>query len=167
LCLSGICQSHHCRERVRITHSQICQHLAVEQDPVFLHTVYQATVGSPIQPGCRIDPCDPQSPQIALACPTVSIRIPQAFQHGFIRPPEQTMAGPKLAFHHLQDFMMMLAAVRSSLNTSHFLPPAIPRTPAADLPVECTPRSQCSNVFLSGRGQLAIRPANNDASQSS
>jgi hypothetical protein len=47
-------------------------------------------------PGGSIDPNDPQTPQIAFSGSPIAIGIPQTFQHGFIRPPEQAMAAAKL-----------------------------------------------------------------------
>src|SRR3972149_1877355 len=69
-------------------------------------------------PSCR-DAGDPQAAQIALAVPPVAVRIPQAFQHSLVRPPAQSMAGPKLAFSYLEYFFVMPVTVRSGLTSSH------------------------------------------------
>jgi hypothetical protein len=82
--------------------------------------VNQAAVGGSVQTSASVNAGNPQAAKIALSGAAVAVRIPQAFQHRLVSPPEQAVASAKLAFGHLQYFFMVPAAVWAGLYTSHY-----------------------------------------------
>lgn len=83
---------HDGRESVRIADRHISQHLAVELNVRLLHAVNKPAVAEAVQAGCRINASDPQFAQVALAVSPVAVRVPEAFQHGFVCAPEKAAA---------------------------------------------------------------------------
>ncbi len=114
-------------ESLWISHRQICQHLPVDGNLTLFQTVDHTAVSCPVQTGSRVNPGNPETAQVALSSSTIAIHVPKAFEHSFIGPLEQSMAGAKLTFGYFQYLLVMLAPERSSLYTSSFF--SLLRTP--------------------------------------
>src|SRR3990172_8893705 len=119
--LTGLGFAHHSRESLRVAHSQIGDHLAVDGNPGYLQVVDQAAVCDSIEPRGSINSRNPKPAQITFARAAISVGVPKAFQHGFIRTPKQARACPKLTLGHFQNFAVVFPPVWTSFYTSHFL----------------------------------------------
>ena len=62
-------------KRIRIMHSDICQHFTVNGNICKIQTVDQTAVGQTVQPCGRVDASDPQCAKLALALPTIAIGV--------------------------------------------------------------------------------------------
>jgi hypothetical protein len=74
--LNTLCQGGYCRKSLRITHGHIGQHLSIQANPGFFHTVDQAAVSRPVQMRCGIDPRDPLAAQLTPASSPVTVCVP-------------------------------------------------------------------------------------------
>lgn len=73
------------RERLRVPHCHISQHLPIDADFGLLQSVDETTVRGAILPGRRVYSRYPQPAKIAPASSSIPIGIPQTVQHGFVR----------------------------------------------------------------------------------
>jgi hypothetical protein len=112
---------HNSCECFRIPDGEIRQHFAIDCDFAGFHAVDKPAVRCAILSGCCVDAGDPQTTQVAPAGTSITIGIPQAFQHGFVGSPEQSMARAKLAFIQFQYFLMMLATDYASFYSGHYV----------------------------------------------
>jgi hypothetical protein len=131
-------------KRLGVTDCQVGKYFTIQSNAGPFQGVDQTTVGGPILTGSGIDPGDPQPTQVAFAIAAIAIGVPQAFQHGLIRPPKQAMASAKLTLSHFKDLLVMPTAMRSGLYTSHdshsctLLSAGEDQAKARNSPVVCT-----------------------------
>ncbi len=109
----------HCGERFGIAHRQISEHFSIEANLRGFQVMDQTTVGGVVLPSGGVDARDPQSPQIALAGATISIRVPEALHHGFVGAAEKPVSCPVHALGQLEDFLVSAAVSGSTFYSCH------------------------------------------------
>jgi hypothetical protein len=62
-------------ESFRIVNRDVGQHFAVDLHLGAIHSIDQAAVRKPVQTRSSINPGDPERPELALALPTIPIRV--------------------------------------------------------------------------------------------
>ena len=83
--LGNLCKS------CRIIHSEVCEHLSVQLDAGLFQTVDKRAVRESVQSDSRINPRDPENPEVSLLLSPVAIGITEPLVHSLCRRPEETM----------------------------------------------------------------------------
>ena len=72
---------------------QVRQYTAIQGDVSLLQAVDETTVRKLMQPGCRVDPCNPQSAELTLTLTAVTLRILSSAYDRLFRNLEGATAG--------------------------------------------------------------------------
>src|SRR5690606_19118004 len=123
LLLSDSGTLHELREGLRVTHRQVRQDLAVDLDPRLLEPVHEARVAHVVQPGRRVDPRDPQPPEITLALLPVPVRVLPAELDRVLLDPPQLRPGSPVSLRRAQVPLLLPMPRYGIRRTCHPSPP--------------------------------------------
>src|SRR5215218_6069398 len=107
-------------ERLRITHGDVGQDLAVQVDLGQLEAVDELAVGHAVEAGGRVDARDPQAAKVALAVAAVAVRVGVGLGQGLLGA---LVVGVRLATEalgELQRLATLLLGVDGALDAGHF-----------------------------------------------
>lgn len=90
-------------ETIGVGDSKVGQTLPIELNACFLQTFHQDTIGDPVDPRCRVDPNDPQAPEISLPRPPVPIGVLERLVYRLGRDPEKLAFGSPVPLCKLEN----------------------------------------------------------------
>src|SRR5690554_2945475 len=111
------------RERRRIVHGQVGEHLAVHFDAGGLHAGDQLGVGGAVLAGGGVDAGDPQLPELAFAGTAVPVGVLAGVHHLLVGGAEPAAAGSLVALCLVEDLLVGLAGRDWVSGSCHVLPP--------------------------------------------
>ena len=79
-------------------HGDICQHFTIHFDACFLETRNKATVRQAVLPGCSIDAHNPQTTELALTLPAISVGVLSCLDDGLLGYLKRAAARAIVAF---------------------------------------------------------------------
>src|SRR2546426_8436962 len=107
------------RERGRIGHRQLRQHLAIEVDPRLLERGHEFRVREPYLAARRVDPHDPEAPRLALLLLAAAVRERPSPQDGLGGGLVELPAATEIPLRLLEDLLAPSARLRSTLCPWH------------------------------------------------
>src|SRR2546427_753633 len=107
------------RERGRIGHRQLRQHLAIEVDPRLLERGHEFRVREPHLAARRVDPHDPEAPRLALLLLAAAVRERPSPQDGLGGGLVELPAATEIPLRLLEDLLAPSARLRSTLCPWH------------------------------------------------
>src|SRR3990172_2185737 len=130
-------------ERDRVAHGEIGQHLAVDLHPRPLETGHEPGVRQLVQARRRVDPGNPQAPELALLLPAVTVRVPPAPLHRLLGGLEEFAPPAARALGQAHDLLLALEARDVAFHSRHgaLLTPAARAESAARPPARPAPRA--------------------------
>src|SRR5436309_5813310 len=121
-------------EGLGVAHRQIGKHLSIDVDAGQLEAMHELVVRQPLAAGCGVDPSDPQLAHVALARPTVAIRVLERVQQSFVGRTEERPVRHPEALSQVQDFLVAPPGWNAALDARHFSPsPSYRERPVAGL----------------------------------
>src|SRR3990172_4781707 len=106
-------------ERDRVAHGEIGQHLAVDLHARPLETGHEPVVRQLVQARRRVDPGNPQAPELALLLPAVTVRVPPAPLHRLLGGLEEFAPPAARALGQAHDLLLALEARDVAFHSRH------------------------------------------------
>src|SRR5206468_1989688 len=110
-------------ERGGIAHGEVGEHLAIELDVRLPQARDELVVREPLLPRRRVDPDDPEAPEVALPVLPVAVGVDERVLDLLLRALVGLALEPPVALRLLEDLAPLLARVNRSLDARHLLPP--------------------------------------------
>src|SRR5262249_55901934 len=107
------------RERRRIHHRQLRQHLAIQMDSGLLERGDEPRVRQPRRPAGGVDPDDPEAPRLALFLLAAAVRESSRAQDGLGGWPVQLAASAEIPFRLFEDLLAPTACLGAALGPWH------------------------------------------------
>src|SRR5688572_23396508 len=106
-------------EGVDIADREVGERLAVEFDPGGLHSLHEAGVREAVHPGRRVDPRDPEGPEVGLLLLAVAVGVRHAALDVLLRRLVQLAAGLEAALGGLHDLLLARVMRDPALDAWH------------------------------------------------
>src|SRR3989442_3212304 len=107
------------RERGRILHGHIGQHLAVDLHSAGLKPMHELAVGKAVRARSRADALDPQLAELPLAVAAVAVAVSLRASNGLLGALVEFALGEEETFGALQIFFPTRAALGSAFDSRH------------------------------------------------
>src|SRR5215471_1591934 len=112
-----------------VAHRQVGEHFAVDLHTGLAEPEHEPVVRQPALASGRVDPRDPEPPEVPLALAPVAERVGQRVQDRLVRGPEQQLPRIAEALGPLQDRLVLAMGDDASLDSSHETRPPAPAGP--------------------------------------
>src|SRR5918992_556505 len=112
-------QGDQCGERLGVVDRKLGQYAPVDLDLGGLQALNESVVGHPVGPGRRVDPLDPQPPELALAVLAVPVGIGHRVEHLLLGLAVQARPLATVATRPLEDDPALLGGVDRPLHACH------------------------------------------------
>src|SRR5439155_8281976 len=111
----------HRREGVRVAHSKLRQHLAIELDPGGVQPRDELVVRQPVRARSRVDANDPERAERPLLVLPIAVGVDERVLDLLLRVAVARLLEPPVALRLLEDLAALLARVDGALDAGHGL----------------------------------------------
>src|SRR5439155_7326175 len=104
------------REALGVGHREVRQNLAIDRHAGLGEPRHESAVGQAVLPSRRIDADDPQTPELALAGPAVTVGVAQRLLDRFLGRAVQLALAGVVALRQLEHLLASVTSLGSSLD---------------------------------------------------